>query len=111
MDVERIVSCNLPARVVWTFLIPCLSVVQEIRVGIAMERAGRLLAGLLLLCTLSSTAAQWVMSASQRDDCTMETQRLYHCATYSSPTTLLSDAQKGMCCEAVSQFQVSGCFW
>lgn len=84
---------------------------KTLKAGAGMERVGRVLAGVLLLCALSSTAAQWAMSPSQRDDCTVETQRLYHCATYSSPTTLLTDAQKEMCCEAVSELHISGCFW
>lgn len=72
--------------------------------------------GILLLVALSLATARVapqpaLLSEQRRDDCTLESQRLFHCASYTAPNSMLTDKQKEMCCEAVQSFNLNGCFW
>lgn len=72
--------------------------------------------GIALLVALSLAYARvapqpGLLSEQRRDDCTLESQRLFHCASYNLPNSMLTDKQKEMCCEAVQSFNLNGCFW
>ncbi|CAL8462081.1 g1612 [Coccomyxa elongata] len=71
--------------------------------------------GILLLVALSLASARVVpqpglLSEQRRDDCTLESQRLFHCASFNAPNSMLTDKQKELCCEAVQSFNLNGCF-
>ncbi|KAK9906379.1 hypothetical protein WJX75_000870 [Coccomyxa subellipsoidea] len=70
---------------------------------------------LLLLVALSLASARVapqpvLLSEQRRVECTTESQRLFHCASYTAPNSMLTDKQKEMCCEAVHTFNLNGCF-
>jgi hypothetical protein len=74
------------------------------RVGLALTL------GILSVATAAINTVQ-LLSDKRREECTVESQRLYHCASYSAPSSILTEKQKEMCCEAVRTFNWSGCFW
>ncbi|EIE24352.1 hypothetical protein COCSUDRAFT_65860 [Coccomyxa subellipsoidea C-169] len=70
---------------------------------------------LLLLVALSLASARVtpqpvLLSEQRRDECTLESQRLFHCASYNAPNSMLTDKQREMCCGAVQTFNLNGCF-
>jgi hypothetical protein len=75
-----------------------------------MQMASFLPAAVLLLLLLSSALGQ-LLSGEERTLCTLETQRLYHCASYTSPKSLLTPKQQQICCDAVRSLHDDGCFW
>ena len=69
------------------------------------------MAGRLLLLMLAASASAQQLSEEDRVECTVETQRLYHCASYTSPNPLLTAKQQQICCKAVRSLHEDGCFW
>lgn len=67
--------------------------------------------GLLLLVLLAAGASAQQLSEEDRMECTQETQRLYHCASFTTQNPLLTAKQQQICCEAVSSLHEAGCFW
>ena len=67
------------------------------------------MAGLLLL--LLTGALGQLLAEQERTLCTLETQRLYHCGSYTSPKSLLTPKQQQICCDAVRSLHEDGCFW
>ena len=69
----------------------------------------------LSLCAATVAAAGIVtpqlLSSKQRDECQLETQRLYHCSTFMAPDSPLTDNQKEPCCAALRTFNQDSCFW
>ena len=69
----------------------------------------------LSLCAASVAAADIVapelLSHKQRDECQLETQRLYHCSTFMAPDSPLTDSQRQLCCESLQNFNQANCFW
>lgn len=69
----------------------------------------------LLLCAATVAAAGIVapqlLSHKQRDECQLETQRLYHCSTFNAPGSPLTDNQRELCCDALHTFNQNDCFW
>ena len=69
----------------------------------------------LSLCAATVAAAGIVtpqlLSSKQRDECQLETQRLYHCSTFMAPDSPLTDNQKELCCAALRTFNQDSCFW
>ena len=69
----------------------------------------------LSLCAASVAAADIVtpqlLSQKQKDECQLETQRLYHCSTFRSPESPLTDNQRQLCCDSLQSFNQANCFW
>ncbi|CAL5228049.1 g11114 [Coccomyxa viridis] len=51
-----------------------------------------------------------LLSDKRRDECQLETQRLFHCSTFAAPDSPLTDNQRQMCCEALHTFNEDNCF-
>ena len=69
----------------------------------------------LSLCAATVASAGIVLpqplSDKQRDECQLETQRLFHCSTFAAPDSPLTDNQRQMCCEALHTINQDSCFW
>ena len=79
-----------------------------------MRRQWRAVLG-LSLCAATVASAGLVtpqlLSQKQKDECQLETQRLYHCSTFTAPDSPLTDHQRDLCCEALQTFNKDNCFW